>query len=108
MAHIHKSKIEYDILSKLSLCFCPYKHEEVYPLAGERIDEFYNITTTSNGYYDSKYIYDKVGYWPGELYRIGIVYILKDGSLSPVFNIRGTTDLPVLPKNPSDYIYKVE
>jgi hypothetical protein len=38
MANIHKSKIEYDELSKLSLCFCPYKHEEAYPLSGGGID----------------------------------------------------------------------
>ena len=95
MANIHKSKIEYDTLSKLSLCFCPYKTEEKYPLTSDGIDENYRIIANSDGYYDSQYIYDKTGYWPGELYRLGVVYILKDGSLSPVFNIRGATDLPV-------------
>ena len=93
MANIHKSKVEYDLLSKLSLCFCPYKSEEPYPLSDNGIDEDYNINATTDGYYDSKYIYDKTGYWPGELYRLGVVYILKDGSLSPVFNIRGATNL---------------
>ena len=92
MANIHKSKVEYDKLSKLSLCFCPYKHEEPYPLT-DCITENYEISAKSDGYYDSKYIYDKTGYWPGELYRIGIVYILKDGSLSPVFNVRGATNI---------------
>ena len=94
MANIHKSKVEYDILSKLSLCFCPYKSEEPYPLINGGMDETYNISATSDGYYDTQFIYDKTGYWPGELYRIGIVYILKDGSLSPVFNIRGATNIP--------------
>ena len=32
MANVHKTRIEYDRLSKLSLCFCPYKYEEEYPL----------------------------------------------------------------------------
>ena len=96
MANIHKSKIEYDILSKLSLCFCPYKHESVYPLTNDGMDHNYVIRANSQGYYDSQYIYDKTSYWPGELYRIGVVYILKDGSLSPVFNIRGATNIPVL------------
>ena len=100
MANIHKSKIEYDILSKLSLCFCPYKHEEDYPLVNDGINEIYEITAKSDGYYDSQYIYDKTGYWPGELYRLGIVYILKDGSLSPVFNIRGATNIPVKSTEP--------
>lgn len=105
MANIHKSKIEYDILSKLSLCFCPYKVEEQYPLSKDGIDENYNISSISDGYYDSKYIYDKTGYWPGELYRLGIVYILKDGSLSPVFNIRGATNLHT---KTDEILYKIE
>ena len=109
MANIHKSRIEYDILSKLSLCFCPYKSEEDYPLVNDGISENYEINSNSEGYYDTKYIYDKTGYWPGELYRIGVVYILKDGSLSPVFNIRGATNIPVktLGSNTS-YYYKVD
>ena len=93
MANIHKSRVEYELLSKLSLCFCPYKHEETYPLADDGINEVYEIRAKSDGYYDTKFIYDKTGYWPGELYRFGIVYILKDGSLSPVFNIRGATNV---------------
>ena len=103
MANIHKSRIEYDLLSKLSLCFCPYKAEEQYPLINN-MDENYKINSVSNGYYDTKFIYDKTSYWPGELYRLGVVYILKDGSLSPVFNIRGATNIPVY----SEPIYKVD
>jgi hypothetical protein len=88
MANIHKSKLEYGILSKLSLCFCPYKATEDYPLTDSSdFTELYEINSNSDGYYDSKYIYDKTGYWPEELYRLGVVYILKDGSVSPVFNI---------------------
>lgn len=111
MANIHKSKVEYDALSKLSLCFCPYKTEEPYPLINEGMDVDYNINSSSDGYYDTQYIYNKTGYWPGELYRLGVVYILKDGSLSPVFNIRGATDIPVLQQDEygnKSYIYKVD
>ena len=104
MANIHKSKVEYDLLSKISLCFCPYKSEESYPLMNGGITEEYEIVQTQDGYYDTKYIYDKTGYWPGELYRLGVVYILKDGSLSPVFNIRGATNIPTYT---GDY-YRVE
>ena len=106
MANIHKSKIEYDTLSKLSLCFCPYKSEESYPLINGGMNENYEISSWSMGYYDTQYIYDKTGYWPGELYRIGVVYILKDGSLSPVFNVRGATDIPIF--NGSNYYYDVD
>ena len=104
MANIHKTKIEYDILSKLSLCFCPYKTEETYPLT-DGIDVNYHISSVSEGYYDTQYIYDKTGYWPEELYRLGVVYILKDGSLSPVFNIRGATNIPVKPVGESSTPY---
>lgn len=105
MANIHKSKIEYNLLSKLSLCFCPYKYEEPYPLINDGITENYNIYANSDGYYDTQYIYDKTGYWPEELYRLGIVYILKDGSLSPVFNIRGATNIPTIEN--TDFTYKI-
>lgn len=40
-------------------------------------------------YYDPKNIYYNLGYWPDEVYRLGVVYIMNDDSLSPVFNLRG-------------------
>ena len=40
-------------------------------------------------YYDPKNVYYNLGYWPDEIYRLGIVYIMNDDSLSPVFNLRG-------------------
>ena len=104
MANIHKTKVEYDMLSKLSLCFCPYKYQESYPLI-DGIDKNYFISAKSDGYYDTQYIYNKTGYWPGELYRLGVAYILKDGSLSPVFNIRGATNIPVKGDN---FKYQIE
>ena len=110
MANIHKTRVEYDKLTKLSLCFCPYKTEENYPLIDNGIDVNYNISANTDGYYDSEFIYNKTGYWPGELYRFGVVYILKDGSLSPVFNIRGATNVPTIQKegNTTSIYYKVE
>jgi hypothetical protein len=38
-------------------------------------------------YYNTKNIYYRVGYWPGETYRFGIVYIFEDNSLSPVLDL---------------------
>lgn len=40
-------------------------------------------------YYNPNHIYYNLGYWPDEIYRLGIVYIMNDDSLSPVFNLRG-------------------
>lgn len=44
-------------------------------------------------YYNTKNIYYKLGYWDEEIYRFGIVYIMNDYTLSPVFNIRGIQEL---------------
>jgi hypothetical protein len=40
-------------------------------------------------YYNTHNIYYRVGYRPLEFYRFGIVYIIDDGSLSPVLNMPG-------------------
>lgn len=40
-------------------------------------------------YYNTKNIYYRLGYWPDEIYRFGIVYIFEDNSLSPVINLQG-------------------
>lgn len=48
-----------------------------------------NESIDSLEYYDSKNIYYNLGYWPDEIYRLGVVYIMNDDSLSPVFNLRG-------------------
>jgi hypothetical protein len=40
-------------------------------------------------YYNPYNIYYRLGYWPEEIYRLGIVYILNDDSLTPVFALRG-------------------
>lgn len=44
---------------------------------------------TGREYYDPQNIYYKLGYWPDELYRFGIVYIKKDGTNTQVFNLKG-------------------
>ena len=84
--NVHKPDVPYDDLTDLSLRFLPYVQQEDYPLT---IDQNYTITSNSYGYYDPSFIYNKVGYWNHEIYRFGIVYILSDGTLSPVFNVRG-------------------
>lgn len=40
-------------------------------------------------YYNTINIYYNLGYWPEEFYRFGIVFIMSNNSLSPVFNVRG-------------------
>ena len=53
----------------------------------EQVDYDYKLGGTE--YYSTSNIYHWVGYYPNEIYRFGVVFILKDGSKTPVFNVRG-------------------
>lgn len=91
LGNIQRPEIPYKDLEDISLRFLPFVNiDETYSLD---MDQDYNINSLSQGYYDPKYIYNKVGYWNHEIYRFGIVYIMADNSLSPVFNIRGIENL---------------
>ena len=86
MANVHKPDIPYEELQDLSLRILPYLKTEHY---NAQIDRHYNLLSSEQGYIDPKFIYEKTGYWTEELYRLGIVYIMNNNTLSPVFNIRG-------------------
>jgi hypothetical protein len=45
--------------------------------------------TSVKGYYKPENVYYKVGYWPDEYYRFGIVFVYNNNQLSPVFNVLG-------------------
>jgi hypothetical protein len=96
LANVHRQDIPYEELSDLSLRFLPFVSYEDYTLS---MDQDYSITSVDRGYYDPTFIYNKTGYWPNELYRIGIVYILPNGELTPVFNIRGANDVGLYDEN---------
>lgn len=59
----------------------------------EQVDFEYNKDVPSDSYnseyYSTQNIYKYVGYWPNEWYRFGVVFILKDGATTPVFNMHG-------------------
>ena len=93
LGNIQKPNIDYAELEDLSLRFVPTVSLEEYNISS-KINEDYEIQSDfENSYYNTKFIYNKVGYYPGEIYRLGVVYILKDNTLSPVFNIRGRKDV---------------
>ena len=83
----------YKMLEKLSLFITPslVSEEDIGNLTHNYKEKF----NESGGYeyYNVKNIYYKLGYWDQEIYRLGIVYILNDYTLSPVFNIRGVKEL---------------
>lgn len=86
--NVTNKEIEYDTLADLSLRFC-LKVDDTKEY--DTPDYTYN-RSIQDTYYDPRFIYKYVGYQKDELYRFGIVYIMTDGSLSPVFNIRGCFD----------------
>lgn len=93
LGNVQKYTPDYETLAKLSLGFVPF-----YEVKSEQ-EELGSVLTesyASGGYYDVNNIYNKVGYWNEELYRFGIVYIMSNGSLSPVYNIRGTNNVRLL------------
>lgn len=96
LGNIVKPDIMYPELSNASLYIYPsLVATESKNLIGE-CDETYRDTSsvsTPYQYYNTKNIYYHVGYWNEEFYRLGIVYILKDNTLSPVYNIRGCSEL---------------
>jgi hypothetical protein len=88
----------FSTLEELSLKVVPSVVWEDSDAIG-KIDRNYNDVSGGLNkfeYYNTKNIYYRLGYWNEEIYRFGIVYILNDYSLSPVFNVRG---IDLLEKN---------
>ena len=83
--NIQKGEINYRELADLSLYFAPQLKLKPYK---NGYDPNYTADITET-YQDVNFIYNYVGYQNNEIYRFGIVYILNDNTLSPVFNIRG-------------------
>lgn len=85
--NVDKVTIPYEELSDLSLRITPeiYQEESI-----GYVNEEYTDNTPYNAYeyYNVNNIYYRLGYWE-DIYRFGIVYILNDFTLSPVFNIKG-------------------
>ena len=81
---------DYEDLTDISLRICPYYTTREYKAD---FNELYEDLNNDNGYYNPHNIYNYVGYWPEEIYRFGIVYIMPNGQLSSVYNIVGTQDL---------------
>lgn len=89
LGNIKKQIPDFANLQDLALYFTPkLDTSEQYKSQDPEYDKSYK-----NTYQDPNYIYDKVGYWPEEMYRFGIVFIRPDNTLTPVFNIRGINNL---------------
>jgi hypothetical protein len=97
----------YKDLSDISLRLLPYLIEsDSERFIGKTSYDYSDLSdqSYSHEYYNTLNIYNKVGYWNEEIYRFGVVYIMKDGSLSPVYNIRGKNGIPKFEELQSAYL----
>lgn len=92
LGNVHKPDIPYLELSDLSLRLKLQLNASSENNIGF-VNERYQDASGKYEYYNANNIYYKLGYWNNEIYRFGIVYILNDYTLSPVFNLRGTREL---------------
>lgn len=90
LGNVANPEIEYKELTDLSLHFLAELNTSNNI---GRVDKDYTDSSGRYEYYNVMNIYNKLGYWNDEIYRFGIVYILNDFTLSPVFNIRGISKL---------------
>lgn len=90
LGNVSKATADQDLIN-LSLNWLPYYESETPSDITDDLGVSYSDHT---GYYNTNNIYNKVGYWNEEIYRFGVVYIMDNGSLSPVFNIRGINGVP--------------
>lgn len=102
-----KPDMMYKDLSDISLRLLPYLIEsDSERFIGKTSYDYSDLSdqSYSHEYYNTLNIYNKVGYWNEEIYRFGVVYIMKDGSLSPVCNIRGKNGIPKFEELQSAYL----
>lgn len=100
--NIHKASIDYTELADLSLRILPYYQRResrtiIGSLKPNYIEEYF--VNTPYEYYNTKNIYNHIGYWNEEIYRLGVVWLMPDNTLSPVFNIRGLDKIPYRDEN---------
>lgn len=102
LGNIKKIDPLYNDLRDISLRILPtYEKHNKDELIGELNYRYQDYTLIKNNleYYNPVNIYNYVGYEPGEIYKLGIVYIMKDNSLSPVYDIRGKREIPEFGSN---------
>lgn len=104
LGNVTKSTIDYQTLQRLSLQFYPFYLEAKQDALIGCVQFDYTDAFGSYEYYNTQNIYNFVGYWPEEMYRFGVVYIMNDNTLSPVFNIRGIKELPQFTEDIYKYI----
>lgn len=89
-ANVTVDKNDFEDLGDLALRFMPSINSKRN--IGNLNHDYEDVSNSGLEYYDAQNLYNYLGYWDKEIYRIGIVFIINH-KLSPVFNIRGTYSL---------------
>ena len=94
LGNLKSPEINYKALKNLALHFYPVVERK----SVGHVDQDYRLSLGNDGeykgeYYNTDNIYHYTGYWNDEIYRFGIVFILNDNTLTPVFNIRGRDEI---------------
>ena len=97
LSNVEKENIPYKELTDLSLRIYPTINNDVN--IGNLDHNYVDLNNIGKEYYDAVNVYNYTGYWNKEMYRLGIVYIMRDNSLSPVFNTRGGDNIRNIPLN---------
>jgi len=108
LSNIHRTTIPYRELKDLSLRILPFPEQSMN--IGALTPEYTPISEGKFAYFDSNNVYEYTGYWDEEMYRLAIVYIMKDYSLSDPYNIRGkdfsnNSVMTISPSNPYTNFY---
>lgn len=85
--NIVKNTDNYKELSDLALRIIPSLHVNKYGI--DSLNSKYGSNSFDCGYYNTKNIYNKTGYFNKEYYRFGVVFIYQNGTLSNVYNTLG-------------------
>lgn len=97
LGNFNKPDQMYQDLTDISLRILPYvdvkKSEDLIGYVDNTYTDI-SVSNTPGEYYNTKNIYNYVGYWNEEFYRLAIVWVMTDGTLSPAYNIRGKNKIP--------------
>ena len=106
LGNVSKPTVPFNKLTNYSLTFQPFikRYNKNELIGNVNLDTYTDDSNIKENYeyYNVHNIYYHVGYWNEEIYRLGVVYIFNDGSLSQVFNILGNNN-PKIVENSSHY-----
>lgn len=95
LGNLGRRNIPYEQLTDLSLRLLPVPvYEDSAEVIGMLDPQYIPIGDSDKSmYYNYRNAYDYTGYFPSELYRFAVVYVLHDGSYTNAFPVRGALNI---------------